>query len=43
MFAGRPTVNTGYIDAMLARILSTTSDWRKEMKGSIAGIMMGQR
>jgi len=39
MFAGQPTVNTEYIDARLACILTTTFHGHKEMKGSIAGIM----
>ena len=39
MFAGQPTVNTGYIDVRLAYILTTTFHGHKEMKGNIAGIM----
>jgi len=38
LFAGQPTGNTGYIDAKLACILTTTFRGHKEMKGSIAGI-----
>jgi len=39
MFAGQRTVDTGYIDARLARIFDTTFHGHKEMKGSMAGSM----